>query len=225
MKHQSGDALVLCGGTDSVTSSTGFGMAPQSVRQKICLDFGGSEKLFARRLIRPASDHVIAAAVDFYYDISVAVWDGDAWIDSDEIETSTAANTVQCFDVAWEAAGEDAVVIYSHWGATNLRVFPWKKGTTLAESTVVTGSDFLGKPWLVRVLPIAGTEKIVCLVTNDSNELRYCLWTGNNLKGDPAVLLEPSVSVQNRCVYDLAEANVPRTGGTGSGGEATCPQP
>jgi hypothetical protein len=74
------------------------------------------------------------------------------------------------------------------------------------------------QPWLVRLLPISGTEKIVLLGENISNDLRYSLWTGDRFKGDPAILLESGVPVLNEVAYDCAEANVPRTGGTGTGG-------
>ena len=166
----------------------------------------------------PASDYIIVAAIDDRYDINVAVWDGDNWIDSREVETSAPTYNIQCFDVAWEASGEDAVIVYSHYSNTYLRVLPWKKGALLADSTVQIGPDIGGKPSNVRLLPIAGTEKIVCLATNDVNELRYSLWTGDNLKGDPGILLESSIpNAWSRAPYALAEADVPRTGGTGTG--------
>jgi K319-like protein len=214
---QSGDALVVWGeaGVNTIRYRVWDGATVSALADVPGID---KDVHVLRVAADPTSDHIVVAGIDKFYDIHVAVWDGDAWIDSREIETLGANYSIQCFDIAWEASGEDAVVVYSHYGDTNMKVFPWKRGTLLADSTIQTGPDFQGKPWLIRLLPISKSEKIVCLGTNDANELRYCLWTGEQLKGDPAVLLEPSIPVAWDIAFDLAEANVPRSGGIGTGG-------
>jgi hypothetical protein len=120
--------------------------------------------------------------------------------------------------VAWEASGEEAVIAWAPKNENYVRFLAWQKGTELADVAVQEGPGMQDHPWLVRLLPISGTEKIVLLGENTSNELRYSLWTGDRFKGDPAILLESDVPVLNEVAYDCAEANVPRTGGTGTGG-------
>ena len=69
-------------------------------------------------------------------------------------------------------------------------------------------------PWVIRLFPISGTEKIGLLVRNNSNELRYSLWTGNTFMGDPAILVESSLPA-NFVPFGIAESGVTYTGGSG----------
>ena len=217
-EHQSGDAMVLWArnGDSAIKYRMWDGVALGA--EGSLPDFGGVNNFWMGGTADsdPASDYIVFAALDNFCDINVAIWDGDNWIDSREIEISGAASTDQIFDVAWEAAGEDAVIAWAPWNATNVRSMTWKKGMALADCAIQEGPDLGYQGWLVRLLPISGTEKIVLLGENTQKDLRYCLWTGNKFKGDPAILLETEVPVQNEVAFDLAEANVPRSGGTGS---------
>jgi photosystem II stability/assembly factor-like uncharacterized protein/Tfp pilus assembly protein PilX len=218
-EHQSGDAMVVWSrNADDMLKYrmwNGVALGPEGNLP----DFHGNENLVIRGAADsdPASDYIVMAAIDNFYDINVAVWDGDNWIDSREIETAAATTNVQVFDVAWEAAGEDAVIAWAPWSATNVRSMAWKKGTALADCIIQEGPDLQDQGWVVDLLPISGTEKIVLLGETNSNVLRYCLWAGDNFKGDPAILIEPNVPLRDDVAFDLAEADVPRTGGTGSG--------
>jgi hypothetical protein len=214
-EQQSGDALVIWtiwAATPKFRVWNGATLGPENI-VPIFLD----NVYFLRAASDPTSDTIVVGGIDKFYDITVGVWDGTAWTDSREVETDNA-NT-QGFDVAWEASGEDALVVWAPWsaGVPLVRSLAWEKGTALADSTVEQGPDVQNQPWLVRLHPISQSEKIILLVEDSSNDLRYSLWNGERLKGDPAVLLEPDVPVQNEVAFDLAEANVPRTGGTGSG--------
>ena len=219
-EHQSGDAMVVWSrNLDSALKYrmwNGVTLGPEGSLP----DFNGLENYVIRGTADsdPTSDYIVIAAIDNFYDLHAAVWNGDAWIDSREIEISTGPNLTQSFDVAWEASGEDAVIAWAPKNETHVRFLAWKKGTALADATVQEGPDIQYQPWLVRLLPISGTEKIVLLGENTLNDLRYCLWTGDQFKGDPAILLEPDVPVKNEVAFDFAETDVPRTGGTGTGG-------
>jgi hypothetical protein len=215
-EQQSGDALVIWSSEGEMRYRVwnGISLGTQNTVS------GFNEDVFVLRVAAdPASDTIVVAAIDKFYDITIAVWDGDAWIDSREVETSGANYNVQCLDVAWEASGEDALVVWAPWNQNYVRSLAWRKGTALADSTVEQGPDFQDLSLLVRLLPISGTEKIVLLGENwNLQELRYSLWDGDRLKGDPAILLESNIPVNFKIAFDLAEANVPRTGGTGTGG-------
>jgi hypothetical protein len=214
---QSGDALVLWG-KDGVNNFRYRVWDGVNLSAKADGPSVGGEVYVLRAAADPASDYIIVAGTDDDADINVAVWDGDAWVDSREVELSLPDHTLPCMDVAWEATGEDAVVAWAPLPQNNVRSLAWKKGTALADCTVQEGPDFQDQPWLVRLLPIARSEKIILLGTTASTkELRYCLWTGNQFKGDPAILLGSDIPVTNDVAFDVAEANVPRSGGTGTG--------
>jgi hypothetical protein len=212
-EQHSGDALIIwtARGTIRYMVWDGATLGPELTVSGFNWDV-----FFLRAAADPASDTIVLGGINKFYDITVAVWDGTAWTDSREVWTDNANKDVQGIDVAWEASGEDALVVWAPWSG-NVRYLAWKKGTALADSTIENGPNVQGTSWLIRLHPIYQSEKIVLLCENTSNDLRYSLWDGNRLKGDPGVLLESNIPVQNQVAFDLAEANVPRSGGTGTG--------
>ncbi len=136
----------------------------------------------------------------------MAVWDGNAWVDSRELSTNVVNKIGQVLDVAWEHTGGDVMVA---WGTpdagTNVKYFTWQKGTALADHAVRTGPDFQNAVSLVRLHPIANTQKIILLADNSTGDLRYSLWTGNTFLGDPAILSEFSLST-SYLPFDIAES-------------------
>jgi hypothetical protein len=115
------------------------------------------------------------------------------------------------------------LVAWTPWGATHLRALSWQKGTALADSTVQTGPDLGQQPWLVALHPLSQSEKIAVLGLTNTEVLGYSLWTGAQIKGDPAVVLASGLTAQNDLTFALAEADVPMTGGCGSGVVANQP--
>jgi hypothetical protein len=213
-EQQSGDALILWSKKDRnqiyycVWDGTTLGPVGQ-------LPSFGGELHVIRAAADPASDYLVVAGLDEFYDLNVAVWDGNGWIDSRELTAGVVDDYGQVFDVAWELSGENFVVAWAPWGGGyNVQYFSWRKGTGLADHAVRVGPSVQNNtPRLIRLFPISGTEKIALLVQNDSNELRYSLWTGNIFLGDPAILLEtlPADFVP----FDIAESGVTYTGGSG----------
>ncbi|MFH1293694.1 MAG: hypothetical protein ABIJ44_06130, partial [Pseudomonadota bacterium] len=119
----------------------------------------------------------------------------------------------QGLDVAWEHSGDGVVVAWAPSAGTKVRYLSWQKGTALAGQAVQFGPNLQNTPSLVRLCPIANTEKIILLTRNTSNELRYSLWTGNTFLGDPAILLESSLS-SDKLPFNIAESGVTYTGGS-----------
>jgi hypothetical protein len=159
-EQQSGDALIIwtARGTIRYLVWNGVALGTENTVS------GFNDDVFVLRAAAdPASDTIVVAGIDKFYDITVAVWDGDSWIDYREVETSCANNSAQALDVAWEASGEDAVVAWSPWALTNVRSIAWRKGTALADSTMQEGPDLQLQPWLVRLHPISKSEKIILL--------------------------------------------------------------
>jgi Tfp pilus assembly protein PilX len=210
-ERQSGDALVIWtvwGSTPKFRVWNGTALSTENV-----VPVFPDNVNFLRAASDPTSDHIVVAGIDKFYDIQVGIWDGTAWTDSREVWNDCANNYEQGIDVAWEATGEDALVVWAPWGSTRVRYLAWKKGTALADSTTKTGPNLQNESWLVHLLPISQSEKIILLGENTSNDLRYSLWDGERFKGDPGILLESNDPVQNDVAFDLTEANVPRSGG------------
>lgn len=207
-EQQSGDALILWSHKSSseIYYSVWSGASLSPVDQ--LPDFGGIPYVI-RAAADPTSDQIFVAAVDKSYDLNVAVWNGDEWIDSREISTGVHDWLGQVFDVAWEHSGEDVLVAWTTGEADNkIRYFSWRKGTALADNDAAKiGPHFVTNPFRVRLHAISSTEKIILLVKNNGDELRYCLWTGNKFLGDPAILLESSLAL-GRLPFDVAESGV-----------------
>jgi len=213
-EQQSGHALILWGHSKAhqIYYSVWNGAALSAVN--LLPDFGNDPKVI-RAAADPTSDYIFVAAVDDRNDLNVAVWDGDAWIDSREISTGVIDNISQVFDVAWEYTGEDVLVAWPPWEAdSKIRYFRWRKGTALADHAVQIGPHFVeSSPTRVRLHPISSTEKIILLAKNFTNEMHYSLWTGNTFLGDPAILLESSLGGETP--FDITESGVTYTGGSG----------
>ncbi len=204
-EQQSGDALILWNHKSSsqIYYAVWDGAALSTTAQ--LPDFGGIPYVI-RAAADPTSDQIFVAAVDKSSDLNVAVWNGDAWIDSREISTGVFDYEGQVFDVAWEHSGEDVLVAWTTGEADNkIRYFSWRKGTALADNDAAKiGPHFVESiPKRIRLHAISSTEKIILLVKNNGDVLRYCLWTGNKFLGDPAILLEPSLA-SGRLPFDVA---------------------
>jgi len=214
-EQQSGDALVLWGrsGEHQVYYAVWSGASLSPVPLLIPYDFGNDIQM-VRAAADPTSDYIFVGAVNDDEDLDVAVWNGDVWIDSRKIETSGYAYDEQIFDIAWEHSGEEVIIAWAPDSGNNVRYFKWPKGTALAGHSVQNGPDFQSAPHLVRLLSIGGTEKIILLVKNEADALRYSLWTGNTFLGDPALLLDASID-WGGFKFDIAESGVTYTGGSG----------
>ncbi len=214
-EQQSGDALVMwtrrSSGTPYYSLWSGASLSPVA---PLPFDFGGVPYMI-RASADSKSDYIVVAAADKFYDLNVAVWDGDSWIDSREIETYVFMLNDPVFDIAWEPSGEDLVIAWASWqSGTNIKYFTWRKGTALADHTIKTGPGFQASPHIVRLYPVSGSQKIILLVENIFNDLRYSLWTGNTFLGNPPILLESDLS-GGLVVFDVGESGVTYTGGSG----------
>jgi hypothetical protein len=206
-EQQSGHAMILWNHRNSkkiyyrtwngsVLSATGY--LPQF----------GQKPMVIRAAADPASDSIFAAAVDNNQDLSVAVWDGSSWTDSEEIAASVAAKEGQVIDVAWESSGGTALTVWPEAGSSTVKYFSWQTGTALSDHSAQTGPDFDASVSKVLLSPVSGSHKIILLGSNSSDDLRYSLWTGSSFLGDPGILLESNLSSGN-LPFGIAEAVAP----------------
>jgi hypothetical protein len=215
-EQQSGDALVIWsrwGDTAFFRVWDGAALGPE-----LTVSGFDQDVEFLRAAPDPASDQILLAGADKFTDLWVLRWDGDSWVDAREVDTSILQNNIQTFDIAWEPTGDQALVAWSSFGDYQLYYLPWQKGTPLAAAPITAGPNFQNVPRLLRLLPMAQSEKIIVLARNNAGQLCYSLWDGDLMRGDPASLVEPDIATANAMAFDLAEANVPRTGGTGTAG-------
>jgi hypothetical protein len=215
-EQQSGDALVIWsrwGDTAFFRVWDGAALGPE-----LTVSGFDQDVEFLRAAPDPASDQILLAGADKFTDLWVLRWDGDSWVDAREVDTSILQNNIQTFDIAWEPTGDQALVAWSSFGDYQLYYLPWQKGTPLAAAPITAGPNFQNVPRLLRLLPMAQSEKIIVLARNNAGQLCYSLWDGDLMRGDPASLVEPDIATANSMAFDLAEANVPRTGGTGTAG-------
>jgi hypothetical protein len=218
-EQQSGDALILWSQKDSTAISyriwDGCGLSPVNQLPSI-----GTEAHIIRADADP--DYIFVVAMDKEHDINVAVWDGESWIDSRELEIDGESETDPvCFDAAWESSGNEVLVVWGQNGLSQVRYFPWTKGTLLSSGSMSVGPDFLNRLRGTYLLPASGSDRIILLANNKDKDIRYALWTGNRLVPDPSVVLEVDMAKEDRLPFAVAEMLVPRTGGSGSG---TCTQ-
>ncbi|MGD8835860.1 MAG: hypothetical protein PVJ19_13030, partial [Desulfobacteraceae bacterium] len=213
-ERQSGDALVIWSAKGKVRCRIWNGASLGA--ETIVTQFSDKVK-FLRAAPDPASDYILLAGVDEKKDLTVSVWDGEAWIDGREVETNTSHDKDALVDVAWEAAGEEAVVTWAPNNETRLRYLTWRKGTALADVAIEQGIDIEEQPWLVRLHPLSQSERLVLLASSELKALRYSLWTGDRFIGDPGIVLAPELDDKDDRPFDLAETEVPISGGTGTG--------
>ena len=168
-----------------------------------------------RAAAEPDGDTIFIAALDSFKDLNVAVWDGNAWSDSRELDTTSNTTEGQALDVAWEQAGEDVLVAWGSGSASsNISYFTWRKGTALTDHAVRTGPGFGDQVQNVRLLPVSGSQRIIALVMCTGRQLRYSVWSGSGFGSNPAVDVDPKLSGGD-VNYEISESGVTYTGGAG----------
>ncbi|MBW1895790.1 MAG: hypothetical protein JRI47_01910, partial [Deltaproteobacteria bacterium] len=158
----------------------------------------------------PTSDTIVLLAVDDNKDLNAAVWDGSTWTDSRVIEGDLAQGLAIAFlnfEAAWEESGSEAIIAWGQDGNTNVMYTRWNKGMALSSCIVETGPDFAYNLRGMRMCRVPGSDRIVLMSTNADFDLKYCLWDGDRLRGDPAVLGIWMQSWQIGCPHDIAFSN------------------
>jgi|GEM_PF-1970438 len=204
-ERQSGEAMIIWGkgGKPSWKYRTwdGSTLSPEGDLPTV---FSGSHENI-RASADPTSDQIFVASVGGTNDLHVAVWDGNTWVDSrSQLEVSIDHMDRLCFDVAWESSGDNVVVAWAKNGESTLRYIAWAIGTDLGSSPVQVGPDFLDTLSLVRLWPIAETNRVILLVVNESKQLYCSLWNGAVLVDDPPILLRDNMAEKKTMPFDAA---------------------
>lgn len=201
--EQSGEAVIVWG--DSFASTPRYRTWDgATLSAEGNLPSFGSAPQFIRAEADPSSDYIFVAAVDGLSDINVAVWDGTAWIDSREVETSAQAIDRQIFDIAWENSGGHLLTAWGRFGTNDLQYFDWHTATPLSSVAILAGPDFLAAHSTIQAISLGLDNKIVVVATTQSGDLYSSLWNGSVFVNDPPILLKSNISNVARMSFDGA---------------------
>jgi hypothetical protein len=185
-EQQSGEGMVVwADASSSVEYVTTNGPCTSSTAS---LPAFPTPAVMVRAAADPSSDFIFLMAFTLDNDINAAVWDGTSWTDFRTLETNPdqPSGEYMNFDVVWEDSGSEAIAA---WGKSiadcQVRYIHWLKGTALSSCTVETGPKFQNYLRSMHLCPVPGSDRIVLACNNATKELRYCLWDGDQFRGDP----------------------------------------
>jgi hypothetical protein len=128
----------------------------------------------------PLEDERILGALDEDGHLNLEVWDGTSWGSPLEVTTSIgAANSAyRGFDIAYDHAGGDAMVVY-HTGGNDPEYRIWD-GNSWSGAAVIdlpTG----GVPVWIKMVPDAsGSDEIILVTLDTSNTVTAAVWNGSS---------------------------------------------
>lgn len=189
-EQQSGEAMVVWARTasDAVQYATFSGRAQLSSGS--LPTFGYDDIRLVRLAADPASDHLVLAAVLKTGELHVAIWNGSAWSDAALVETRVKYADQQVFDVAWEAAGGEAIVAWVPNSASEVpRYITWSPGSSLADCIPADAPGCPATIELLRLSPVTESDDVLLLASSEEGELRGGYWTGSEFQGTTAELL------------------------------------
>jgi sugar lactone lactonase YvrE len=203
-EQQSGEALIVWGNDNSASCRyvtwDGSTLSPTA-----SLPSFGDATVMVRAAADPTSDTIVLLGVDDQEELHAAVWDGSSWIDSRRLETSVEQQAIEYmnFDVAWESTGAEAIIAWGRSSTNRVNYTRWTKGTALADCTIQTGPNFMDRLRAMHLCPLPDSDKIVIVCNNQSTNLRYSFWNGEQFLGDPAVLLTPNQPSERWLAFDV----------------------
>jgi hypothetical protein len=208
-EQQSGEGMIVWGNASSssiqyVTTNGSCVSLPAS------LPSFPAPTAMVRASADPTSDTIFLMALTLNNNIYAAVWDGTSWTDSRCLETNPDQPSMEYmnFDVAWEDSGSEAIAAWGKSSADHaVRYFRWLKGTALSGGNVEIGPRFQNYLRSMQLSAVPGSDRIVMACNNNSKELRYCLWDGDQFRGDPAVLMTDKQPSERWLPFDVAHAN------------------
>ncbi len=167
---------------------------------------GSSAPTFVRLAADPQSDRIVFASLDGNKQISANVWSGTGWGSNLVAENDGIFNDTRFFDVAFEAEGGQALLVYGQDGIDRYR-YRTLTGTTW--SSEQTGSDINAIPRSISLTPASSGEGIFVQSTDSSSDFNVAYWNGSSMSS--ASQLVGSISgVQSTRPFAIATSGVPR---------------
>lgn len=163
-------------------------------------EFGAVARLF-RLAADPTSDYIALAASDASSDLHLVAWDGAAWIDHKEVETSLPSSTLPCFDVAWRSSGEKALFAWGRQAYGTVFFIDWPKGTSFTWLSPQMSPALCMNMRLLRLEPIAQSDSTVCLVVDNQKTLVSAIHDDGGFGSGSAIAL---LKAEGYYMFDMA---------------------
>jgi hypothetical protein len=126
----------------------------------------------------PASDKIMFGGLDNSNDINVNVWSGSSWGTNYEHESSAPATDRRGFDIAYEAGGTEALLVYVESSENKLQYRTWN-GSSWSSEQDGTDLGALGRTVQLRTGTAAG--EIFIGATDDGSDVELMRWTGSSM--------------------------------------------
>ena len=167
----------------------------------------------------PTANDMVLAAGDDGSDLGTCYWDGSGWGARVSQDTSLDGTSTRAFDFAWEASGNDGLLVYGTTaGEITYRTFS-APGTWGNATNVVMGND--PHAWVqlrTNPSPAAGAPEILGAVLEDAtNALGIVTWDDAGLVVVGAEIVTSDAGTATYESFDL-QYRVAGTSGTGPGG-------
>lgn len=159
--------------------------------------FGSATPQWLRLSASPASEQIVAAALDSDKEVHAAAWSGSAWAASASVATGLESNDKRGFDIAWEPDGSHALIAYALSGNSQVKCKLW---TGSSWGSVFSGPTGDGVPGWIALTPGLADGTVGLAVFGLDKDLLASEWNGSNIS---STLEVSSASISD---FDKAEA-------------------
>ena len=179
-----------------------------TLNAKIDLPSFGVHSSIVRAEAAPGSNYIAMIGEGTDKSLNLAIWDGSSWIAWRKLENTATWLDRVCFDLEWDALGENLLVVWTGSTTAQPRVsyFFWNKNTALTTGAPQSGPSIgSGTVSLVRLKAISGPGKIVLGISNTALRLCYSIWDGASFVSDPAITIESTLLGSGEVPFALQE--------------------
>jgi hypothetical protein len=156
----------------------------------------------------PIRDERILAVVDEQRRLTLHVWNGQSWLGGLQATASTGLlRPTQTVDVAFEQVSGRGVAVYGTTNSTTLRYRIWDGTSWSAEALVedvVNGQVTGGLPLWVRLESRPGTNDLVLVYEDLSDDIAATVWNGTTRQWEDSVLLTTNAAGHDAPIFDVA---------------------
>lgn len=138
----------------------------------------GATIRWVRMASDPVSNEVLCASLDDQSDVNVAAWNGSAWGSHLEPTVNVHWNDRRQVDLAYEAGGTAALLMYGQKDSNTLRYRTWNGSSWSSESSASNAGN---KAPVVALVTGTSTGEIFQADFDDGNDLNARRWSGTAL--------------------------------------------
>lgn len=128
----------------------------------------------------PASDEILFAAVDDSDDINVNVWNGSSWGSTLQVESDAFSHAERRFDLAYEAGGGKALLVYHQAWMVNPRYRTWDGSSWSSEQQ---GPLIWSWDRVIQLRTGTTAGEVFVAESDFAGDLQMLRWDGSSLSG------------------------------------------